>query len=125
MSQLLSSLHTIMPMLARDSSCGTNNASTHGVLPGIYDGLCAGGNVQIEGLNDVFIVIGNVVRILIALSGGLAVIFFIYAAIMYIISTGDPSRIRQAKEILTQAITGLLVILLSYGVVTFLVNQFA
>lgn len=108
-------------LLARDSNCGTSK----GFLPGLYDGLCSNGNVDITSLSDVGVVIGNVVRILIAAAGALAVIFIIVGGIFYVISAGDPARLKRAKDILTQAITGLVVISLAYAAITFITKQFS
>src|SRR5207253_1994684 len=106
---------------ARDSSCSTKIFPGG---PGLYDGLCSGGQTQIVGLNDILVIIGNVIRILVSLAGGVAVIMIIVGGIFYVISSGDPTRIKRAKEILFQAITGLIVIALAYAVVTFIADQF-
>jgi hypothetical protein len=103
------------------NACGTNT----GVLPSLYDGLtCTNGTPQLSSLQDVIIIIGNLAQILLALAGGLAVIFIIVGAIFYIISTGDPSRIKRAKDIITNAVAGLLIILCAYAVVTFIAKGF-
>ena len=107
-------------MLARDSTCGTSN----GILPGLYDGLCSGGDVQITSIWDILIIVGNVVRILIAASGALAVIFIIIGGIYYITSAGDPAKIKRAKEIITQAAIGLVIVAVAYGVVTSIASAF-
>jgi hypothetical protein len=118
----MSWLSDIQPalFLARDSNCGTNN----GFLPGLYDNLCSGGKVQIESVNDIVVVIGNVIRILIAFAGALAVIFIIVGAIYFITATGDPGRLKRAKDILTQAVTGLIIVLVAYAAVTFIAQRF-
>jgi len=114
-------LLSVIPFAAaRGNSCGTNN----GLLPGLYDGLCSGGNVQIDNAGDIFIVIANVVRILTALAGGLAVIMIIVGGIYYVTSGGDPKRITLARTILIDSVTGLLVIILAYAAVTFIAGSF-
>jgi len=114
---VLAQIHNLQNLflLARDNSCGTAN----GILPGLYDGLCAGGDVQVQSVSDILIVIANVVRILIALSGALAVVFIMVGGIYYITSAGDPTRLKRAKEIIIQAITGLVVVIASYAAITF------
>lgn len=104
------------------NACGTQT----GFLPSLYDApvKCVDGNVSITTASDIFALLGNVVRVLIAMSGALAVIFIIVGGIFYVISAGDPGRIKRAKDILTNAITGLLVIVMAYGVVTFIAKQF-
>lgn len=108
------------------NACGTKT----GVLPSLYDGLpCAADNAGnltpgVNSIQDVGIIIANIMRILIAISGSLAVILILIASIYYITSTGDPARVKKAKEILIQTVIGLGVIILSYAVVTFIAGEF-
>ena len=115
---ILNHLHLLLA--AGGNSCGTNN----GFFPGIYDGLCQGGNVQISGLGDVVIIIANVIRILETLAGGLAVVGIIVAGIMYVTSAGDPKRVSRAKTVLSQSIIGLVIIIVAYALVTFIAGSF-
>jgi hypothetical protein len=103
------------------NACGTKT----GVLPSLYDGInCPGNDVQVQSISDIWIIVANVIRILMAMAGGLAVIFIIVGGLYYVTSAGDPTRIKRAKEIITQAITGLVVVFASYGVVTFIASRF-
>jgi hypothetical protein len=103
------------------NACGT----TTGPLPSIWDNIpCTGGNPDIGSVQDVFVVVGNVVRILIALSGGIAMIVIMAAAIYYVASTGDPARIQKAKAILTNMTIGLVLIIASYAILTYIAKNF-
>ena len=93
-------------------------------LPGLWDHLCNGTQVSITGVNDITILIANVVRILMTMAGGLAVIFIVVGGIFYVTAAGEPSRITRAKEIITQAVTGLIVVGVAYAAVTFIAGQF-
>ena len=99
--------------------------------PNWYDGLqcnvdpaTGGTTVGLASAQDIIIVIANLVRIVTALAGAAAVIFLIVGGIFYVISQGDPGRIKRAKEIINQAITGLVIVLLSYSIVTFIAGRF-
>lgn len=107
-------------LAARDSNCGTNN----GALPGLYDGLCANGQVDIQSAADLFVVVANVVRILMWVAGMLAVVVIIVGGIWYVTAYGDPARLKRAKEILNYAIAGLVMVILAYAVVTFIAGSF-
>jgi len=103
-----------------------NCATNHGFLPGLYDNVpCdATGNLDIQSVQDVLKIAGNVVRILIALSGGIAVIVIVVAAIYYISSRGDSGQVKQAKEILQNMTIGLIIIMASYAIVTYIARGF-
>lgn len=101
-----------------------DNSCNHTGLPGLYDGLCSKGQVNITGIADITVLIANVVRVLMTMAGGLAVIFIIVGGIYYVTAAGEPSRITRAKEIITQAVTGLIVIGVAYAAVTFISGQF-
>jgi hypothetical protein len=107
-----------------NSACGTST----GWLPSLYDGLnsCGADGVtpEIVALEDVAIIIGNVVRILIAISGALAVILLLVASVYYITAMGDPGRVKRARDIIVNTTTGLIIIIMSYAVVTFIAGGF-
>ncbi len=104
------------------NACGTST----GVLPSLYDNIpCTGGNTpSITTISQVVVLIANVLRILIAVSGSLAVIAILVSAIYYITSTGDPARVKKAKDILINTATGLILIIMSYAAVTFIAGNF-
>ena len=47
----------------------------------------------------------------------LAVIFGLYSAVLFIISSGDENQIKKAKHILIFVVVGIIVALLSFGIV--------
>jgi amino acid transporter len=63
-------------------------------------------------------ILGNVLAIL----GGIAMIFVIYGGILYMTSQGDPAKVEKAKKTLMWAVIGIILIALSYGIVVSL-NQ--
>ena len=96
-----------------------------GIAPGLYDNLpCNAGSVTFSSLSDIWIVVANVIRILVALGGALAVIFIIVGGLFYVVSSGDPARIKRAKDILKESIAGLIIILVAYSAITFIAEQF-
>ncbi|HEY6736883.1 MAG TPA: hypothetical protein VI322_04175 [Candidatus Saccharimonadia bacterium] len=96
-----------------------------GAFPSLWDNMCgADGQVQISSVQDLIQVIANGVRVAMAVAGSLAVIAIILAAIYYILSVGDPARVKQAKTILTNAVVGLVIIMSAYAIVTFIAGGF-
>jgi hypothetical protein len=62
----------------------------------------------------------RLLRLMLELVGGLALLALIFAGIFFAISTGDPQRQQQAKRMIIFVIEGLFVILLSYSLLSFL-----
>ncbi len=93
-----------------------------GGLPGIYDHLnCdSAGNVVIGSVDDVLLFIANIIHVLIALAGGLAIILLLVASIYYITSVGDPGRTKRARDIIQYTVTGLVIIIIAYALVGFI-----
>ncbi len=49
--------------------------------------------------------------------GAVAVIMIIYAGIRFITSRGDPKAVQGARQVMTWAIIGLLIVLVSFGII--------
>lgn len=65
----------------------------------------------IADLNDLF---GNVISIVLSLAGLVLFIMLISGGIKYLVSGGDPKKIEGAKGTLTSAITGMVILVLSF-----------
>lgn len=68
-------------------------------------------------LNCIPIVFRNVVNWALILSGTTALFLIIWSGIRYIRSGGDQEKLKGARETLTYAIIGLVIILLSFGII--------
>lgn len=73
-------------------------------------------------LNEVFTLIVNVMRIILGLTGSAALLMFVYGGFMFIISSGNEERVKQAKDILSMAAVGLAIIFVAYFLVNTLIN---
>ncbi len=67
-------------------------------------------------LRCVPLIIQNVVNAALLFAGVVALILIIYSGIKFIQSKGDPQGVDSAKKTLTYAIIGLIIILLSFGI---------
>jgi hypothetical protein len=107
-------------------SVGDNTCSSGKIFgTGLYDRLCKDGHVNVTALNDIYVLIGNVIKILLSFVGLLSVIFIVVGGIFYILSTGEPARIQRAKSIITNAIVGLIISLVAFAGVTFIAAAFS
>ncbi|MCF7820035.1 MAG: IPT/TIG domain-containing protein [Candidatus Pacebacteria bacterium] len=68
-------------------------------------------------------VAARVINILMSILGLLAVVLIIYAGFRWMTADGDEENVRKAKRILINAVIGLAIILASWGIATFVINQ--
>jgi hypothetical protein len=61
-------------------------------------------------------IIRNLLRYLFPIAGLLALIFIIVGGYMWIVSGGDPGRVKQAQGTLTWAILGLIIVMVIFGI---------
>ncbi len=61
----------------------------------------------------------NVVQVVIALTGIVAVGAIIYGGVIYISSAGDPAKAKRARDIIIYSVVGLIVAVLAQAIVTF------
>jgi hypothetical protein len=92
--------------------------------PGLWDGICSGNTCTISSAQDILVIVANAIRIATAFAGALAVIFVVVGGIFYVMSSGDPGRVRRAKDIITNSIIGLVIAALAYTIVSFLAGNF-
>jgi hypothetical protein len=64
------------------------------------------------------IVFSDLINAALIFIGSVAVILFIYAGIIYIRSGGDPKQTQSARQTITYAIIGLVLVLSSYGIIS-------
>jgi hypothetical protein len=76
-----------------------------------------------NGVNALTLKIGVIVNLLLYIAGAIAVLVIIYGGIRYITSTGDATRIKQAKDTVLYAVVGLIVAILAYAIVNTVVFQ--
>lgn len=67
-------------------------------------------------------VVVRVVNALLLFAGAIALGFIIWGGIRFILSSGDPKALGSAKNTLTFAIAGLILILTSFAIINFLGN---
>lgn len=72
-----------------------------------------------QGLNAVFPLIANILNYLLFAAGALAIIFVLIGAFQYVISSGNPQNIAQAKRTITYAIVGLVIVMMALVIVQF------
>ena len=67
--------------------------------------------------------IATVTGILFFIIGAVSVIMIIVGGIKYVISNGDASKVKSAKDTIMYAVVGLIVALLAYAIVNFVLTR--
>ncbi|PIS05026.1 MAG: hypothetical protein COT81_03335 [Candidatus Buchananbacteria bacterium CG10_big_fil_rev_8_21_14_0_10_42_9] len=75
------------------------------------------------GTTDIRETILRIVQVALGFLGTLAVLIVLYAGFLWMTSGGDESRIQQAKDYLRNGLIGLVIILTSFGIVTFILQS--
>ncbi|MBU4421766.1 pilin [Patescibacteria group bacterium] len=84
------------------------------------DPLCCAVGTATPSLQCFLLLLGQIAKWIIGISGGLALLFFIYGGFMLLISRGNEQQITKGKDILSKAIIGVIIIFGAYFAVDFL-----
>ncbi len=71
---------------------------------------------------DLVTFVGNLVRIFLGMIGVVLVLIIIYAGWIWMTAEGDPTKVDKAKKIITNAIIGLIIMMLSFAIATFIMG---
>ena len=72
---------------------------------------------------DLPVLIGQVIKILLGVSGAIVMIFTFYGGFLYMTAGGNTEQIKEAKNWITNGIIGLIICVLAYAITTFVVDQ--
>jgi hypothetical protein len=75
-----------------------------------------------DNTDDAQAMLGNIIRAVMVVVGIIAVIFIIYGGILYIISSGDATKVKAAKTVIQYSVIGLIIVILAYAIVAFVVG---
>ena len=76
-----------------------------------------------EGEADLSDLVGKIVNIVFAILGVLAVAYLIYGGVLYITAGGDAEKAAKGRTAITNAIIGIIIILLAVAIYSFLKNR--
>src|SRR3989344_1899338 len=74
---------------------------------------------------DLKTTIQNIVRIILGFLGILTVIIILYGGFIWMTSFGEEDKIDQAKKLISAGVVGLVVVLATYAISSFVVNSLA
>jgi len=73
-------------------------------------------------ITDIGAVIVKIVNVLLGFTAALAVLFIIIGGLQYITSAGNTDKAKTGRQTLTYAILGLIIVILSYFIVSLVTN---
>ena len=71
---------------------------------------------------DISVFVGNIIRALLGLLGILILIFILYGGYLWLASGGNDQMVKKAKDILTSAFIGLIIVLAAMAITTFIME---
>jgi TRAP-type C4-dicarboxylate transport system permease small subunit len=105
----------ITPVFAADVTCPAG--SERSTAPTL-----AGCNVKED--DSLMPTVKTIIDVIIGVLGIVAVIVIVLGGVQYTLSTGDPGRIKKAKDTILYGIIGLVVAILAYAIVNFVLSSF-
>jgi hypothetical protein len=78
---------------------------------------------QIQGLNDIWLVVAAIIEILLQVAALLAVVMVIYGSINFIMSRGEPDKTANARNTIINALLGLAIAVIAAATVNFIAGS--
>jgi hypothetical protein len=75
------------------------------------------------GSSDLPTVIGSIVKVVLSVTGIILFVLFFYGGFKMLTAAGDDEKVAEGKRVIIQAIIGLLVVLVSYALATFVLDK--
>ena len=74
------------------------------------------------GTNDIRVVIGRIIQILMSAIGSIALMILIYGGFQWLTAMGNPEKIKKGKDIMLWTLLGVIIMFSSYFIVRFVIN---
>lgn len=72
--------------------------------------------------NNLILIIGNIIRVIISLLGVVLLGLIIYSGWLWMTAGGEEDKIKKAKDTMIRAIIGMIIVLASFAITTFIMN---
>lgn len=82
-------------------------------------GLASGESASLPGL------IGRLIQAILGILGIVFVILIIYAGVLYMTAAGDDEKVKKAKNLMIQAVIGIVIIVAAYAISSFVMTALA
>lgn len=108
------------------SNFAADNCSHFLGFPTWYEYVHAAGScstIQIDNINDVWLIVAAIIEILLRLAGMFAVAFIIYGGFQYLTSQAEPDAVNNARKTIINALVGLAIAILASVTVNFIAGS--
>lgn len=109
----------IQPASAQQSTGGSDKSDPREQLLNAGVGFGGAGGTSAEIPNDPRVIVANFIRIALTFVGMAMVLMIMYAGYLWWSAGGNDEKVSKAKATLRNAVIGLIIIAMSYGLVTF------
>jgi len=117
------SLTLVSPVMAQEDFTSDDYFQISG--PESEGGEASLGDVVKLGQEDPRTVIANVINVILGFLGLIAVIIILAGGFKWMTAGGNQDKVDEAKKLITAGIIGLVIILASFGIATFIINSLA
>jgi len=84
-------------------------------------GSTGAGYVTSGSATPISMVIGNMISVILGISGILFLCLMVYAGILYLTANGEEAGVKKAKKLITSSIIGIIIIMSSYAITAYVV----
>ena len=92
-------------------------------LGGVGSQIGASGGTGLFSPTDSLVtIIGKIIKILLGVAGAIAVLFVVIGGFLYMTSAGNEEQAQKGRKDITNALIGIIIIILSYIIVSVIVN---
>jgi multisubunit Na+/H+ antiporter MnhB subunit len=111
-----SSVFAAAPVMAASGTC------PEGSIRASYTKSIAECNVEDD--DSLISTINTIINVIIGVLGLTAVIIIVLGGVQFVTSTGDPGKVKKAKDTILYGIIGLVVAILAFAIVNFVLSTF-
>ena len=104
----------------KDLSVGTDGKISGGILATAAQCNMNGNELK---NSDLMATVNKIANVIVSVLGILAVVVIVLGGVQYVTSSGDPGKVKKAKDTILYGIIGLMVALLAYGIVNFILSS--
>lgn len=92
-------------------------------LNGITDAATKVCTPELQGLNDIWLIVAAIIEIMLRIAALVAVVFIIYGGFEYITSQAEPDKTKRAKSTIINAVVGLIIAIMASVIVNFIARS--